>query len=537
MNQQEKWWQGAVVYQIYPRSFKDSNNDGIGDLRGIIEKLDYLNDGTENSLGVDAIWLNPIYKSPQKDFGYDVSDYCDIDPIFGDLATFDELISEARRRGIKVLMDFVPNHTSSEHPWFLESKSSKNNSKRDWYIWKDAKPDGSAPNNWLSVFGGPAWTFDENTKQYYLRSFLSSQPDLNWRNPEVRKEMRSVLNFWLSRGVDGFRTDAVYYLIKDAEFRDDPLNPNYTLFKDNPYDSLLHIHSAGREEGLNEINSLCEVLEESGNKFMISEAYLKINEMMRYYGACKNNRHAPFNLNLLTIPWDAGEFKKFVDEFETILEPENVPTYALGNHDKRRVATRLGQERAHLLAALSLTLRGMAFVYYGEELGMENAIIPLDKTQDPWSKNLPSLGFGRDAERTPMQWDDSRFVGFSQVAPWLPFFSKPEIYNVKTEQQNARSAFHLYRQLIQLRKKYPALRFGTYQPMKSENPNIFTFARVHRNQKIQVVLNFSEKEQQSLCDDRKGILLYNIYLDKKAGEEMNIKTCILRPYECYVFTF
>ncbi|PIR87565.1 MAG: alpha-amylase, partial [Candidatus Harrisonbacteria bacterium CG10_big_fil_rev_8_21_14_0_10_45_28] len=286
----KNWSRRAVVYQIYPRSFKDTDGDGIGDLKGIIEKLDYLNYGTDGSLGITAIWLNPIYKSPMKDFGYDISDYRDIDPIFGDLGIFDRLVAEAHKRGIKIIMDFVPNHTSSEHPWFQESKRAKDNSKRDWYIWRDPKTDGSPPNNWLSIFGGSAWTRDEKTGQYYMHSFLPDQPDLNWRNKDVRDEMADVLRFWLKRGVDGFRTDAMYHLIKDDEFRDDPPNPNYDALRDEPYNAFLHVYSQGRPELTETANTLCNVLgEHSDDIYMVSEAYLGLPQMMEFYKACDNS--------------------------------------------------------------------------------------------------------------------------------------------------------------------------------------------------------------------------------------------------------
>lgn len=388
------WWRRTVVYQIYPRSFRDSDKDGVGDLNGIIEKLDYLNDGTDRSLGMNAIWLNPIYKSPMKDFGYDISDYRDVDPMFGNLKAFDHVVKEAHRRNIKIIMDFVANHTSSEHPWFKESRSSKGNPKRNWYIWRDAKPDGSPPNNWLSVFGGSAWTYDEETKQYYMHSFLPDQPDLNWRDKAVRDEMADILRFWLKRSVDGFRTDAVYHLIKDAEFRDDPPNLNYAAGRQDPYKSLLHIYSQGRPELKETTNTLCNVLGvHSGDVYMVSEAYIGVPQMAEFYQACDNGLHAPLNFNLMTIPWSGVSFKRFIDDFETSLRPSDWPNYVLGNHDRSRLATRIGQERARLAAMLMFTLRGMPFIYYGEELGMEDVTIPESDCLDPRGKNVPGFNY------------------------------------------------------------------------------------------------------------------------------------------------
>lgn len=533
----EKWFNHAVIYQIYPRSFKDSNGDGIGDLSGIIEKLDYLNDGTEKSLGIDAIWLNPIYKSPQRDFGYDVSDYYAVDPVFGDLKTFDRLIGEAHQRNIKVLMDFVPNHTSSEHSWFIESRSSKGSIKRDWYIWRDPKQNDSLPNNWLSVFGGPAWTYDEQTEQFYMHSFLPEQPDLNWRNPEVQKEMLKVLKFWLERKVDGFRIDSVYHLAKDSEFRDDPPNPNYAPDKDDPFNGLLHTYSRGRPELFDIISMFCSILDQYEDKCMVSEASeasLDITLISQLCKTCKYKNHVPFNFNFLNLPFEAKVYKQFIDALEARLAPDDIPAHVFGNHDVPRVASRLGQQKARLAAMLLFTLRGMAFVYYGDELGMENAVIPPDQIRDPWGRNLPGFQFGRDRGRTPMQWDGSSFAGFSSREPWLPFLSHHQMRNVETESKDPQSMFSFYRQLIHFRKQSPALLDGAYRPLESDNPYIFSFMREHPNEKLITVLNFSGKEQKALSHIEEATLMLNTHLDKGMGEQVNLKSCILRPYEGYI---
>ncbi len=532
----ENWSNHAVVYQIYPRSFKDSNQDGIGDLNGVIEKLDYLNDGTENSLGIDAIWLNPIYKSPQKDFGYDVSDYYDIDPVFGDLEIFSKLTREASKRGIKIVMDFVPNHTSSEHPWFLESKSSRENPRRNWYIWKDPKPDGSPPNNWISVFGGSAWKLDTKTNQYYLYSFLEDQPDLNWRNPEVKEEMLNVLKFWIHHGVHGFRTDAIYHLIKDMKFRDDPKNPNYVT-GDDPYNALLHTYSTGQPELLETTNSFCTVLGEHSNQFLVSEAYLDIKGMERLYSACGNKLHAPLNFNLMSLPWSAEAFKRFLNDFNHALSDDQVPNYVLGSHDVSRIMSKLGNKKSRLMAMLLFTLRGMAFVYYGEEIGMKDVNITFNDAKDPWNK-VGLSGTGRDPERTPMQWNDSMNAGFSEASPWLPIADDYSEVNVSKLSKSRSSVLTLYKKLIHLKKKSNALKYGKYFPFEAHNFNIYAFTRESEKEKVLVALNFSGNSQKIMTSEiKKAKIEFNTFLDTESGREVELKNFELKPYEGYVFSF
>jgi len=522
------WSRSAVVYQIYPRSFKDSNNDGIGDLQGIIDKLDYLNDGTEKSLGIGAIWLSPIYKSPMIDFGYDISDYMDIDPIFGDLKTFDLLVKEAHKRNIKVIMDFVANHTSSKHPWFKESRLSKNNPKRNWYIWKDSKPDGSAPNNWLSVFGSSAWTLDKKTDQYYMHSFLPQQPDLNWRNIKVKTAMERVLEFWIHRGVDGFRSDATYHLIKDDQFRDNPPNPYHKGSKDS-YDSQLHIYSQGRPETLDTINTFCSILGLHKDKYMVSEAYIDVPEMSKLYKACSNNLHAPFNFNLISLPWDAKLVKNHIDDFEASLSKNDWPNYVLGNHDRPRMVTRVGEKRARLLAMLLFTLRGMPFVYYGDEIGMENEDIPADKQKDLVGNRLE---VNRDGERTPMQWDDSAYAGFSITEPWLPVGKKYKDVNVKKELSDSLSMLHLYRRLIHYRTHNHALLHGFYHSLDIGNRNVFAYLRELGNEKILVMLNFSKDEESVSFLYQKAKVICTT--DGGKEDKLIDKKITLAPYQGYI---
>jgi len=529
-----KWHREAVVYQIYPRSFMDASGDGVGDLRGIIEKLDYLNDGTEKSLGVEVVWLSPIYKSPMADFGYDISDYYEIDPLFGTMEDFDELVEEIHKRGMKIIMDFVPNHTSIEHPWFIESRSSKNNPKRDWYVWKDPKPDGSSPNNWLSVFGGSVWELDSKTGQYYLHTFVKNQPDLNWRNQDVKDAMLDVLEFWLHKGVDGFRTDAIYHLIKDDQFRNDPPNPNYVLGKDSPYDALLHVYSQGRPEIFDTTNGFCEILGRHDGKFMVSEAYLDLPEMSKMYKACLHKVHAPFNFNLIYLPWIADVYRKFIDDLEKILDEDEWPNYVLGNHDRHRVATRLGEERIRSMAMILLTLRGMPFIYYGDEIGMQNVHIPPDRVQDPWEKQTSGMGFGRDPERTPMQWSGDEHAGFSETEPWLPVGSDYKKVNVKTGFRDPTSLLSLYRKLIQYRKKSPALLSGIYRSFDAGNKDVLAFVRESTEESIMVVVNFSSDEQIAHIDVENGVIVCNTFLDADEGGSISLKQLNLRPNEGYV---
>jgi alpha-glucosidase len=532
----DSWIRNAVVYHIYPRSFRDGNGDGIGDLRGIIEKLDYLNDGTSQSLGVDAIWLSPVYRSPMVDFGYDVTDHCDIDPLFGTLADFDELLIKAHKRGIKVIMDFIPNHTSIDHPWFQESRSSKDNPKRDWYIWQDAKPDGSLPNNWLSWFGGSVWEYDHRTRQYYYHSFLKEQADLNWRHPEVKQAMANILRFWLDRGVDGFRIDGTANLIKDERFKDEPANPQYVAGKDDPHDALLHIYSNSQPGSFAVMNEFCQVLMEYPQRFMVSEIYCDIVDMTKFYRECDNEVHAPFNLNLIGLPWNAETYKKFIDAYELSLTPADLPTYVLGNHDRHRVATRLGRQQARVAAMLLLTLRGTPFVYYGDEIGMQDVEVPMAAVQDPFEQQVPGIGLGRDPERSPLQWNDQPYAGFSSVTPWLPIADDYQQYNIANEINDTRSILSLYRQLIHFRKQSPALLRGVYQPLSQDNPELFAYIRQSSEQKLLVVLNFSDQPQTARLDVSSGALVCTTYLDKVPGQQFDLRRLVVRPNEGYVFS-
>ena len=374
----------------------DSNGDGVGDLAGITSRLDYL-----QSLGVTAIWISPIYPSPMADFGYDVSDYTGIHPLFGTLEDFDRLVAEASRRNLRVILDYVPNHTSDQHPWFVESISSRENPRRDWYIWRDAKPDGGAPNNWLSHFGGSGWEWDEATNQYYYHAFLKEQPDLNWRNPEVVEAMMNVLRFWLDRGVDGFRVDVMLELIKDAELRDNPPDPRYRDGRGRPYRQLLPLHSADQLEVHEVVRKMRGVLDEYGERVLIGELYIEMDRLMMYYGEDGPECHMPFNFSLVLMRWDARRIAALVDQYEGALPAGAWPNWVLGNHDVPRIAARAGRAQVAVAAMLLLTLRGTPTMYCGDELGMEAVAVPDEAIQDPVGINL-GPGFSRDPSRTPM---------------------------------------------------------------------------------------------------------------------------------------
>jgi alpha-glucosidase len=522
----EKWYRNAAVYQIYPRSFYDSNGDGIGDLAGITEKLPYIKD-----LGASAIWLSPFYPSPMIDFGYDVCNYNDVDPIFGTIADFDGLVAAAHESDIRVFIDYIPNHTSHLHPWFIESRSSKNNPKRDWYIWKENE--GEVPNNWLSVFGGSGWELDPITDCYYFHSFLKEQPDLNWRNPQVQNAMKNVLRFWLDRGVDGFRIDAIYFMYKDPEFRDNPLNPNYQPGIMDPYQTHLHTYSFGLPETLDMLKEFCDVLGEYKDTFMVSEVYAPVPDLIPFFKICSPRIHSPFNMNLISMPWDAVCYREHIEEIEENLTMEDTPNYVLGNHDRSRVATRLGPSRARLLAFLQLTLRGMPFIYYGDEIGMEDVPIKSEDAQDPWEKNVPGMGFGRDPARTPMQWSAKKFAGFSSAKPWLPIAENYVERNVEAESKDASSMLNVYKTLLKARKDLPALHHGAYSSITTDNHALYAFERVAEEEKLIIILNFSDQEQPVHL---LGIGEVIATTDGRPAETTttDLNSLVLQPFEGYL---
>jgi len=495
-----RWWQKAIIYQIYPRSFQDSTADGIGDLQGIRQRLDYL-----KGIHVDALWLSPINPSPMHDFGYDVADYTGVDPIFGAVPDFMALLEDAHARGMKVLLDLVPNHTSDEHPWFVESRADRTNPKRNWYIWRDPGPadgpNGGRPNNWPSFFGGPAWTLDPTTNQYYLHQFDTHQPELNYRNPEVLEAMLDEMRVWLERGIDGFRVDVIWLMIKDAALRDNPPNPNWeggpAIF------SVDHKYNADQPEVHTVIRAMRALLDEFSaqgqERLLVGEIYLPNEQLVTYYGSdaaaqgVGDECHLPFNFQLIGAPWDAQGVRKMVDDYEAALPPWGWPNWVLGNHDRSRIATRVGPAQARVATMLLLTLRGTPTCYYGDEIGMTDVPVPPELVRDPQAVNQPELeGVGRDPVRTPMQWDDSPNAGFCppDVTPWLPLADDYARNNVLVQESDPRSPLWLFRLLGELRRTSPALLEGAYRSLESGAPDVFAFTRASADQTLLIVLNF-----------------------------------------------
>lgn len=507
------WWQRGIVYQIYPRSFADSDGDGIGDLRGIAQRLDHL-----QALGVDAVWLSPIFPSPMVDFGYDVSDYCGVDPCFGTLADLDALLVALHGRGMKLILDFVPNHTSDRHPWFVESRSSRHNPRRDWYLWRDPAPGGGPPNNWLGHFGGSAWTLDPATGQYYLHGFFAEQPDLNWRNPAVRTAMADVLRFWLDRGVDGFRIDVLWHLIKDDQFRDNPPNPDYRAGM-GPSRRLLPVYSTDRPEIHDVVRELRAVFDAYPERVMVGEIYLPVERLMTYYGSSLDEAHLPFNFQLIRLPWQAPVIKQAIDRYEALLLPGAWPNWVFGNHDHHRMATRIGRDQARVAAMLLLTLRGMPTLYYGDEIGMVDSVIPADRVQDPYEKNNPGLGLGRDPERNPMAWDGSAHAGFSTGEPWLPLAADWPSCNVEQQRRDPHSMLALYEKLIALRRAESALAIGDYVPMACDG-NLLIYGRRHGDRRLIVALNLGHAAQRAMVGGIAGQVVLSTHLDR-AGESVS----------------
>ncbi|WP_164104370.1 alpha-amylase family glycosyl hydrolase [Candidatus Laterigemmans baculatus] len=513
MSDQHEWWQKGIIYQIYPRSFQDSDGDGVGDLAGIRNRLDYL-----EWLGVDAIWLSPVFPSPMADFGYDVSDYTGIDPLFGSMEDFDQLLEDAHRRGIRIVLDFVPNHSSDQHPWFIESRSSRDNPKRDWYLWRDPGPDGRPPTNWLSSFGGSAWTWDEKTQQYYHHHFLPAQPDLNWRNPQVVDAMLDAMRFWLDRGVDGFRLDVIWLIIKDEHYRDNPENPDFQEHEP-PHHQLLATYTTDRPEVHDIISKMRKLLDRYDERMMVGEIYLPIERLVTYYGAHGTGVHLPFNFQLITLPWDARTIARAIEQYEAALPSHGWPNWVLGNHDQPRLASRVGMAQARVAAVMLLTLRGTPTMYYGDEIGMQNVPIPADRVHDPVEKNLPGIGMGRDPQRTPMQWNAAPQAGFSDHEPWLPIAADAAERNVTVARETPGSLLRLYRRLIELRQEQPALSIGSYSPLPTEG-DVLAYVRREADHRFIIVLNLGSEPARvepplEIC----GSIALSTHLDRE-GEKV-----------------
>lgn len=485
MREAHHWWQRGVVYQVYPRSFQDSNGDGIGDLQGILARIDYF-----AWLGVDAVWLSPIFPSPMADFGYDVSDYTDVHPLFGTLADLDALLAALHARGIRLLLDFVPNHTSSEHPWFIESRASRDSAKRDWYVWRDARPDGSPPNGYMAAFGGSAWEWDEATRQFYLHLFLKEQPDLDWLNPAVRAAMTDVLRFWFRRGIDGFRIDVISLLGKlipphpapdsssiDAAIADDPATSDRArtdqLWGDEP-----GTHDA--------VAAIRAVADEFDDRVLVGEVYLPVERLVAYYGTNGGGLHLPFNFQLLSLPWNAAAIVEAIERYEELLPPTAWPNWVLGNHDRPRVASRVGEAQARAAAVLLLTLRGTPTLYYGDELGMPDVPVSREQERDPFGLRAP--GQSRDPERTPMRWDGTTAAGFTTGEAWLPVGPRIADINVTAQRDDPHSMLSLHRALLALRRAEPALSVGDYSTVGVEG-DVMAYLRSSGADRFLVVLN------------------------------------------------
>jgi alpha-glucosidase len=494
------WWESGTIYQIYPRSFQDSDGNGVGDLEGIRRRLDYVAE-----LGVDAVWLSPIFPSPMADFGYDVSDYCGVAPIFGDLASFDALLADVHSRGLKLLLDFVPNHTSDQHPWFFESRSSRDNPKRDWYIWRDPVPGANgerlAPNNWTSDMGGSAWEFDPATGQYYLHAFLREQPDLNWRNPEVRAAMTEVLHFWFERGIDGFRIDVLWHCIKAEGLPDNPPNPAYRAELGEKFKVLQH-HSSNRPEIHEIATSFRKIADGYGERLLVGEICLPVPVLMDYYGSEDSpGVHLPFNFQLLDALWNAEALAAIIADYEAALPPGAWPNWVMGSHDAPRIAGRIGEAQARVAAMLLLTLRGTPTLYQGDELGIGRVEIPPDRIRDPQDLRQPGLGLGRDGSRTPMPWDGSAHAGFSTVEPWLPLNGDWAVRNVARQREERQSMLNLYKRLLSLRGEWPALSLGEFCNVAGHN-GVLQYERRHQGERLLVALNLSpEPRRFTLPDD------------------------------------
>ncbi|MEN8113547.1 MAG: alpha-amylase family glycosyl hydrolase [Actinomycetota bacterium] len=491
----EPWWKTAVVYQIYPRSFRDTTGNGVGDLNGITDRLDYLAD----TLGIDAIWVSPFYRSPMADFGYDVADYTDVDPLFGTLTDFDRLLTEAHRRGLKVIIDWVPNHTSDQHAWFTESRSSRTSPKRDWYVWRDAKPDGSLPNNWQAVFGGPAWEYDEHTDQHYLHSFLPQQPDLNWRNPEVVEAMHDTLRFWLDRGVDGFRIDVAHFIMKHPDLADNPPAPppaDEADFKEmGDYDEWSHINDKGHPDVHEAFRGIRRVLDEYDERFAVGEIHIfDWDEWAAYYGD-GDELHMPFNFSLIWAEWTADAIRRRIQGLEAAIPPHGWPNYVLGNHDEQRLATRYADRNVAAATVLLLTLRGQPTLYYGDELGLPETRVPAELEQDPWGLRVP--GMSRDGSRTPMQWTGDPSHDFTRpgVNPWLPFGADADRRNVEDQLRDEGSVLNLYRHLIEIRKARPSLHRGSIVLLDGLPDDVLGYHRDHDGERTLVLINFADTDR------------------------------------------
>jgi len=534
---ENQWWRGAVIYQIYPRSLKDSNGDGIGDLPGIVEKLDYIAD-----LGVDAIWISPFFKSPMKDFGYDISDYRDVDPLFGTLSDFDELIAKAHDLGLKVIIDQVLSHTSEQHEWFKESRENNGNSKADWYVWADAKDDGTPPNNWLSIFGGSAWQWDPRRKQYYLHNFLVSQPDLNFHNSEVRQATLDNIEFWLKRGVDGFRLDAINFCYHDASLADNPAKPpelrqGRGFSEDNPYAFQYHYHNNTQPENLIFIESIRELLDQYPNSVALGEISSEDSlATMAEYTSGDSRLHMGYSFELLTDDFSAGYIRETVETLEQQMT-EGWPCWAISNHDVKRVASRWAADetcdnKSKILTALLCSLRGSVCSYQGEELGLPEANLEFDQLHDPYGKTFWPTYKGRDGCRTPMPWKKDQInSGFSEHSPWLPIPEEHISKSVEVQLNDPDSVLNSFKRFIAWRKNMPALISGDIKFIPMDEP-IISFYRRCDEQEIILYFNLSNVEQ--VLSYKNSFKVKNIKHHGLESGHINLFELVLPAYGCFI---
>lgn len=524
-----KWWQKGVIYHIYHKSFKDTTGNGMGDLKGIIEKLDYLKDGTENSLNIDIILLSPFTKSPQYDSGYDVSGYKEVDPLFGTIEDFEELTKQAHKRGIKVVVEYVGNHSSDEHPWFIESKSSRDNPKADWYYWRDPKPDGSPPNNWINVFGGSSWTFSKPRNQYYLHDFTSRQPNLNWRNPEVEAEMFDVLRYWISKGADGFRLDAVAMFMKNKKMPDEKIRGKGILRQN--FDHQDHAYDTDDPDIHPLLQRMHKVVEEVPREILLLGELNVQGTRNRYVGS-PNNREIDIStfFNLMEINWSQESILAAIKEQEDAVGLYGWPDYVLTNHDRPRIASRIGLRRARAAALMLLTLRGTPMIYYGDELGMKNTYINSDKLLDPQIKK-DKAKFCRDFVRTPMQWNGEKNAGFSKAEEkklWLPIAHNFRDVNVENEEKIPISMLNFYKKLLRIRKKNSALYGGDIKLHRFDELNVLGYKRYTLRSSFTVLVNF-EKREVTLYLDLDDLIVISSFMDRK--EKLKKRKLKLRPGE------
>jgi len=533
------WWRGAVIYQIYPRSFYDANQDGIGDLPGIISKLDYI-----ASLGIDAIWISPFFKSPMKDFGYDISDYRDIDPIFGTLADFDELVIKAHALGIKIMIDQVLSHTSDQHQWFIDSREDQNNDKADWYVWSDAKEDGTAPNNWLSIFGGTAWTWEPRRQQYYLHNFLTSQPDLNFHNPDVRQAVLDNIEFWLKRGVDGFRLDAINFCYHDAQLRDNPAKPkelrqNIGFDEKNPYAYQYHYHNNTQDENLGFMEDIRSLLDQYPNTVALGEISSEDSlKTMAEYTQGEHRLHMGYSFDLLTDNFSAGYIKQVVQTLESRVS-DGWPCWSISNHDVERVVSRWGgfnnNDFAKMLFSMISSLRGSVCSYQGEELGLTEANIAFEDIQDPYGITFWPQFKGRDGCRTPHPWQhDSANAGFSEGKPWLPVSSEHFEKSVNLQDEDTESVLNSYRHFNRWRKEQPAIRYGDINFIDTDEP-ILAFVREYKGEKLLVCFNFSDQKQSVALSSltQQSTNLTELSGHKLISAKITDDTLYFPPFGCF----